>query len=109
MQKEIESIFSNILLVCAELDLLGGTHFSLDGLKLSSNASKECSGTFKELKRKRDRLQDKLQQMLAEHIRADALERPESERRQKQVKRLQHQYLLTLFVICARFDKIGSR
>ena len=30
MQKEIESIFSNILLVCAELDLLGGTHFSLD-------------------------------------------------------------------------------
>jgi len=91
MQKEIESIFSNILLVCAELDLLGGTHFSLDGVKLSSNASKECSGTFKELKRKRDKLQDKLQQVLVEHIRADALERPESERRQKQVKRLQHQ------------------
>ena len=40
-----------ILLVCAELDLLGGTHFSLDGVKLSSNAPKECSGTFKELKR----------------------------------------------------------
>jgi transposase len=56
MQKEIGSIFSNILLVCGELDLLGGTHFSLDGVKLSSNASKECSGTFKELKRKRDRL-----------------------------------------------------
>jgi transposase len=91
MQKEIESIFSNILLVCAELDLLGGTHFSLDGVKLSSNASKECSGTFKELKRKRDRLQDKLQQVLAEHIRADAQERPESEKRLKQVKRLQHQ------------------
>jgi len=91
MQKEIESIFSNILLVCAELDLLGGTHFSLDGVKLSSNASKECSGIFKELKRKRDKLQDKLQQVLAEHIRADVLERPESERRQKQVQRLQHQ------------------
>jgi transposase len=91
MQKEIESIFSNILLVCVELDLLGGTHFSLDGVKLSSNASKECSGTFKELKRKRDKLQDKLQQVLAEHIRADAQERPESEKRLKQVKRLQHQ------------------
>jgi transposase len=91
MQKEIESIFSNILLVCAELDLLGGAHFSLDGVKLSSNASKECSGTFKELKRKRDKLQDKLQQVVVEHIRADALERPESERRQKQVQRLQHQ------------------
>ena len=90
-QKEIESIFSNILLVCAELDLLGGTHFSLDGVKLSSNASKECSRTFKELKRKRDRLQDKLKQVVADHIRADTAERPETERRQKQVKRLQHQ------------------
>jgi transposase len=91
MQKEIESIFSNILLVCAELDLLGGTHFSLDGVKLPSNASKEWSGTFKELKRKRDRLQGKLQQVMAEHIRTDVLARPESERCQKQVKRLQHQ------------------
>ncbi|MEW6716389.1 MAG: transposase [Chloroflexota bacterium] len=91
MQKEIESIFSNILLVCAELDLLGGTHFSLDGVKLPSNASKEWSGTFKELKRKRGRLQGKLRQVMAEHIRADVLARPESERRQKQVKRLQHQ------------------
>jgi len=91
MQKEIESIFSNILLVCAELDLLGGTHFSLDGVKLPSNASKKWSGTFKELKRKRDRLQGKLQQAMAEHIQADLQAKPESERRQKQVKRLQHQ------------------
>jgi len=28
---------------------------------------------------------------MAEHLRADALARPESERRQKQVRRLQHQ------------------
>jgi transposase len=91
MQKEIESIFSNILLVCAELDLLGGTHFSLDGVKLSSNAAKEWSGTFKELEKKRDKLQGKLRQVLAEHIQADIQSRPESERRQKQMKRLQHQ------------------
>ncbi len=91
MQKEIESIFSNILLVCSELNLLGGTHFSLDGVKLPSNASKEWSGTFKELKRKRDRLQGKLRQVMAEHIQADTQAKPEFERRQKQVKRLQHQ------------------
>ena len=59
MQKEIESLFTNILLVCEELDLLGGTHFSLDGVKLPSNASKEWSGTFKELKKKRNKLQGK--------------------------------------------------
>jgi len=91
MQKEIESIFSNILLVCAELDLLGGTHFSLDGVKLPSNTSKEWSGTFKELEHKRDKLQAKLQQVLAEHIQTDSLPGQELERRQKQEKRLQHQ------------------
>ena len=91
MQKEIESIFSNILLICAELDLLGGTHFSLDGVKLPANVSKEWSGTFKELKNKRDKLQIKLQQALNEHLRTDSLPGHELERREKQEKRLQLQ------------------
>lgn len=91
MQKEIQSIFSNILLVCDELDLLGGTHFSLDGVKLPSNASKECSGTFEELKRKRDKLQTKLQQVLVEHIRQDESPGSDIKRRQKQQDRLQRQ------------------
>jgi len=91
MQNEIESIFGDILLVCAELDLLGGTHFSLDGVKLPSNAAKEWSGTFKELEKKRDKLQDKLRQVIAEHIHEDVLGGPASGRRQKQKQRLQHQ------------------
>jgi transposase len=91
MQKEIESIFSNILLVCAELGLLGGTHFSLDGVKLPSNASKEWSGTFKELEHKRDKLQARLQEVLAEHIQTDNLPGHELERRLKQEQRLQLQ------------------
>ena len=89
MQKEIESIFSNILLVCAELNLLGGTHFSLDGVKLPSNASKEWSGTFQELEHKRDKLQARLQQALNEHIHTDSLPGHELERRQEQEQRLQ--------------------
>lgn len=91
MQKEIESIFGNILLVCEELDLLGGTHFSLDGVKLPSNASKEWSGTFKELKKKRDKLQAKLQQVITEHIRQDGLSGSERDRHQPQQQRLLHQ------------------
>ena len=91
MQKEIESIFGNILLVCAELDLLGGTHFSLDGLKLPSNASKEWSGTFKELKKKRDKLRAKLQEVITAHIHEDGLSSSETERHQQQEKRLLHQ------------------
>ena len=91
MQQEVESIFSNILLVCDELDLLGGTHFSLDGVKLSANVSKEWSGTFQELKNKRDKLQSKLQQVLSEHIRSDNQPELELERQKKQEKRLQLQ------------------
>ena len=91
MQKEIESIFANILLVCDELDLLGGTHFSLDGVKLPANASKEWSGTFKELKKKRDKLQAKLQQVVTEYIRQDGLSNSEMERHQQQQQRLLHQ------------------
>lgn len=87
MQNEIEPIFCNILLVCEELDLLGGTHFSLDGLKLPSNASKEWSGSFQELKHKRDKLQEKLKQQIAQHIRQDAAP-SEKKRRQRQKDRL---------------------
>jgi len=91
MQQEIESIFGNILLVCEELHLLGGTHFSLDGVKLPANASKEWSGTFQELQKKRDKLQAKLQQVITEHIRQDGLSNAETERHQQQEKRLLHQ------------------
>ena len=46
IDREIESLFTKVLLICEEEGLPGGTHFSLDGLKLSSNASKEWSGKF---------------------------------------------------------------
>jgi transposase len=91
MQKEIESVFGNILLVCDELDLLGGTHFSLDGLKLPSNASKESSGTFQELKKKRNKLRAKLQQVIHEHIRQDRVSNAETEQHEQQEQRLLHQ------------------
>ncbi|WP_210756882.1 IS1182 family transposase [Caldichromatium japonicum] len=89
MQAEIESLFCDVLLVCEEMNLLGGSHFSLDGVKLSANVSKEWSGTFDELKRKRDKLQEKLQQAMAEHRQADAQPEVELERQQQRERRLQ--------------------
>jgi len=91
MRKEIESVFGNILLVCDEMDLLGGTHFSLDGVKLPSNASKEWSGTFKELKKKRKKLRVKLQQVIHEHIRQDRMSNVETDKHQQQAQRLLQQ------------------
>jgi transposase len=91
MQKEIESVFTNILLVCEELHLLGGTHFSLDGVKLPSSASKEWSGTFKELKKKRNKLKAKLQQVIHEHIRQDKMSNADTDKHQHQEQRLLQQ------------------
>jgi transposase len=91
MQKEISSIFSDILTVCDELDLLGGTHFSLDGVKLSANVSKEWSGAIAELEHKRDKLQEKLKRVMEEHAQADKHPQVEIERQKKRERRFQRQ------------------
>ena len=91
MQSEVETLFSNVLLVCEELGLLDGTHFSLDGVKLSANVSKEWSGTIDELKHKRDKLQEKLQRVMAEHVQADKQPEIELERQKKRERRFERQ------------------
>jgi hypothetical protein len=75
LQGRIEIIFSEILLVCYEEGLLAGSHFALDGLKLPTNASREWSGSFEQLRFKQQKLQRKIAEKLAEHRRQDRLER----------------------------------
>jgi transposase len=108
MQKEISSIFSDILTVCDELDLLGGTHFSLDGVKLSANVSKEWSGTLDELKHKRDKLQEKLQRVMEEHAQADKHPQVEIERQKKRERRFQLQVARLNEFLKDRQPKLGS-
>jgi transposase len=108
MQKEISSIFSDILTVCDELDLLGGTHFSLDGVKLSANVSKEWSGTIDELKHKRDKLQEKLQRVMEEHAQADKHPQVEIERQKKRERRFQRQVERLNEFLQDREPKCGS-
>ncbi len=108
MQSEISSIFSDILVVCEELKLLGGTHFSLDGVKLSANVSKEWSGTIDELKHKRDKLQEKLQRVIAEHAQADKHPQVEIERQKKRERRFQVQVERLNDFLKDREPKLGS-
>jgi transposase len=108
MQKEIASIFSDILTVCDELDLLGGTHFSLDGVKLSANVSKAWSGTLDELKHKRDKLQEKLKRVMEEHAQADKHPQVEIERQKKRERRFQLQVERLNEFLKDREPKYGS-
>jgi transposase len=108
MHSEIETLFCNVLLVCEELGLLDGTHFSLDGVKLSANVSKEWSGTFEELKNKRDKLQEKLQRVMAEHAQADQQPEVEIERQKKRERRLQLQVERLNAFLQTQEPKLGS-
>ncbi len=71
MRTEIMFLFRDVLLVCDEMDLLGGTFFALDGVKLPSNASKESSGTFADLKKKKDKIEVRVKQLLEEQLEVD--------------------------------------
>ena len=75
MRDEILPIFRDVLLVCEEERLLGGTFFALDGCKLASNASKEWSGTIGDLRRRRrERIEKKVKQIVEEQVKVDRRE-----------------------------------
>jgi hypothetical protein len=71
MKEDVTSIFRDVLLMCEEEGLLGGTFFTLDGCKLASNASKEWSGTMGDLRRKKQRIEKKVKQLVEEQVKSD--------------------------------------
>jgi len=94
MPDEITPLFRNVLLVCEEMKLLGGTEFALDGLKLPSNASTRWSGKISGLQKKKERLEAKVKKMLLEHIEEDkkaAQKTAERTSRAKQIEKLKKQ------------------
>lgn len=113
IEEEIGELFTKVLLICEEEGLLGGTHFSLDGLKLSSNAAKEWSGTFSDLKKKQEALERKVKEAVREHRAADKREGKKSEsdrrRREKRIKRLKQNADRIEEFLSENEPKIGSR
>jgi transposase len=88
-EDRVVSIFTQVLLVCEQEGLLGGTQFSLDGTKLPANASKEWSGTQAELFRKKENLERKVKEAVREHREEDRRGGdPDAERQRKRIERL---------------------
>jgi transposase len=65
-QKPMMSVFIAVLLQCAELGLIQGDLFAIDGCKLPSNASKEWSGTLEDFKKKKAGWEKLLAKLLAQ-------------------------------------------
>jgi hypothetical protein len=67
----IAPLFSNVVLKCDELGLIGKKHFAIDGVKLPSNASKEWSGTKADYKKKYTKIHTAVRRMLKRHREED--------------------------------------
>jgi len=108
MTGEITGVFRDVLVICSELDLIGGEVFATDGCKISSNAAKEWSGTLRDLEKKRARYQAMVEELLSRHKRedgADPLTRSEESRKEKLEKNMAR---IATFLKTAT-EKIGKR
>ena len=86
--EEVESLFEQVLLICHEDGLLGNELFAIDGCKMPSNAAKEWSGTFKELKEKRDKLRRQIKRCVREHKATDKRTRDGKEQAHRTEKKI---------------------
>ena len=64
---DVRSLFTQVLLTCDRLGLIGRTMFAIDGVKLPCNASKERSGTHAELAHRARRLDKAAAKIIALH------------------------------------------
>ncbi len=87
MKDQILGLFTEVLLVCEEEGLLGGTFFALDGCKLPSNASKQWSGKIDEIKRKKVTIEERVDRLLKSQIEADKKDADGQQRQSDRSKR----------------------
>ena len=96
---EIASVFEQVLLVCDQQGLLGNELFAINGCKISSNAAKEDSGTFKELGEKQTKIRRQIRLCLKGHQRLDRRKTLEREGKDRLTQ--------TLDSLDKHFNKIG--
>ena len=112
MKDQIKPLFRDILLVCEQEGLLGGTFFAIDGCKMPTNASKEWSGKFSELQKRKEKIEDKIKVLVEDHIEKDKEENTIKGQtlvnREKQIKRLQQQAEKIEKWLAENEKKIGS-
>mgnify|MGYP001591199957 FL=1 len=90
MKVSVLKCFQDVLAICDQMGLLGGTAFSVDGTKLTSNASKEWSGTFEDFKKKQEKWQERIQKLMEKQQEIDQQKQTETlqEEREKYEKKI---------------------
>jgi len=114
IDRETKDLFKEVLMTCELRGLLGGTHFSLDGMKLSSNASKEWSGKHSDLKKKQEALERKLEEAIKEHRETDKKSGKKKDiswekRQEAKIKKLDHAAKRIKRFLSENKPRIGSQ
>ncbi|SCY56799.1 IS1182 family transposase [Desulfoluna spongiiphila] len=65
--QEISVLLTRVIAICSMEGLIGKKMFAIDGCKLSSNASKEWSGTREDFDRKKAKIEKSIQLILKKH------------------------------------------
>lgn len=111
MKDDILPLFRDILLICEQEKILGGTFFALDVVKLPSNAPKRWSGTLSDIGKKKEKIEQKATQLLEQQITADrddGTDLPNASSREKQIEKLQKQAERIEKWLAENEAKIGS-
>jgi hypothetical protein len=85
MGEVIKPLFRDVVMYCDELGLIGKEMFAIDGCKITSNASKEWSGTREDFEKKVKKYEELIEKILSKHREADEREEQE-EQREKEAK-----------------------
>jgi len=87
---EAGAIFTEVLLTCDRLGLIGRQMFAIDGVKLPSNADKRRSGTHAELAHEAERMEEAVAKMLEAHRGRDEAKEPpdDTARERERIERL---------------------
>jgi len=74
IQDQIVPLFREVLLICDEMDLIGNNMFAIDGCRITSNASKEWSGTRADFKKKKEKYERAIVYLVKKHRSQDKQE-----------------------------------
>jgi len=74
----IKDLFHRVLMVCDESGLIGKEHFAIDGCKLSTDASKEWSGTHSQLAKKSKKMRSRADRIVDKHMNSDSSKNDQS-------------------------------
>jgi len=111
MEDVIAPLFTQILMVCDGMNLIGREMFAIDGCKMPSNASKEWSGTRAELNRKQSKIDRAVARMLKSHQHTDSTDQqPEiTAREQAQIKKLEEVSAKIKKHLATEPERLGQR